>query len=152
MKGPRPLTLLTNADSPNPISRTRWQKSKSPVSSRTRPIEPAGSWHNGSNGFSGSGVIPVCRTGILRLGFIDVQEKGVVPPEFVGRGCQFRSSRARGELRFPARFLRVHASVFAAETPDTIRATLPKLIEASELLALRIQPVYDVAFPALELR
>ena len=57
MKGPRPPTFVTNAASPKPISRTRWQKSMSPVNSRTRPIAPAGSWQSGSNELSGEGLI-----------------------------------------------------------------------------------------------
>jgi hypothetical protein len=42
-----PETLVTKADSPKPISRTRWQKFTSPESELTRPVEPAGNWQSG---------------------------------------------------------------------------------------------------------
>ena len=48
-----PETLVTNADSPKPISRTLWQNSESPFSAQTRPDARVGSWHKG-NGVVGN--------------------------------------------------------------------------------------------------
>ena len=48
-----PDTLVTKVDSPKPISRTRWQNSLLPVSSRTRPLAPAGSWQSGRQALKG---------------------------------------------------------------------------------------------------
>ena len=42
-----PEIFVTKAASPNPISLIRWQKPSSPVRRSTRPVAPAGSWHNG---------------------------------------------------------------------------------------------------------
>jgi hypothetical protein len=48
-----PDILVTSAASPNPSSRSRWQKFSSPVSEQIRPVAPVGSWQSGERFLSG---------------------------------------------------------------------------------------------------
>jgi hypothetical protein len=56
-----PEIFVTQADSPRPISRTRWQKCVSPVRPHTRPAAPAWSWQRGVGAVVGSRFIGVAR-------------------------------------------------------------------------------------------
>lgn len=52
-----PEIFVTNAASPKPISRTRWQKLSSPLKRHTRPVEPAGNWQRGESSRNGVDIL-----------------------------------------------------------------------------------------------
>src|SRR3954471_16720886 len=88
-----PETLVTKADSPKPISRTRWQKLASPVSSQTRPVAPAVNWQRGMRTVTGKrDIVGEIQS---RLSFNELARKR---PSRISREPEILAATFEGEL------------------------------------------------------